>query len=292
MKERLFFVGPGRVGLSLGYALWQEDAVAELTYCGRRPEPPSHPLFTQGVARYVHGLERPPEGTTSLFLSVPDELLTEIAMALAGQGRAPGEVPAFHLSGAFSTDVLAPLHHQGYRVGCLHPLQAVAHPVTGADRLRECYFAVSGGPVALAAARRLLMALGGRSLTIPATQRPRYHAAAVLVSNYLPILVAAGARLLVEAGASPDDALEALLPLARGTLNNLSELGPGEALTGPVVRGDVETVDLHLRILEPRERDLYLALGREMVRIAREKIPEEAREAMEELFGPAGRKRG
>lgn len=284
MKERLFFVGPGRVGLSLGYALWQEEAVAELTYCGRRPEPPSHPLFTQGVARYVHGLERPAEGTTAVFLAVPDDLLTELAMALAGQGRAPGEVPAFHLSGAFSAEVLAPLHRQGYRVGCLHPLQAIAHAVTGADRLRGCWYAVSGDPVATAAARRILMALGGRTLEIPATHRARYHAAAVLVSNYLPVLLASGARLLAEAGVSPDDALEALLPLARGTLDNLAELGPGGALTGPVARGDVETVDLHLRVLDSRERSLYLTLGREMLRVAGDRIPEEAREALRELF--------
>ncbi|NIP80936.1 MAG: hypothetical protein GWM90_17660, partial [Gemmatimonadetes bacterium] len=71
-RERIFFVGPGRVGLSLGYALSQESGV-DLVYAGRRPEPPAHPLFVQGTARYVYGLERPAPGTTAVILSVPDD---------------------------------------------------------------------------------------------------------------------------------------------------------------------------------------------------------------------------
>ena len=67
MNDRLMIVGPGKLGLALGYALWQADGVDGLEYHGRRPEPPSHPLFTQGVARYVYGLERPSSGTTGVF---------------------------------------------------------------------------------------------------------------------------------------------------------------------------------------------------------------------------------
>ena len=283
MKDRLFFVGPGRVGLAFGYALWQVEAVSELTYCGRAPDPPSHPLFNQGGARYVHGLTRPPEGTTAVFLTVPDDVLPEMAMALAGQGKAPGEVPAMHVSGAFATDVLAPLHRQGYVPGTLHPLQAVAHPVTGAERLRNCWWSVSGGAVVKATARRLLLPLGGRQLMVPATQRPRYHAAAVLVSNYFPVVLAAGARILVQAGIDPDEAVKALVPLARGTVENVREMGPAGALTGPVARGDLETLALHLRVLED-ERDLYVGLGREVVRFLGEALPEETRQAISELF--------
>jgi predicted short-subunit dehydrogenase-like oxidoreductase (DUF2520 family) len=67
-----------------------------------------------------------------------------------------------------------------------------------------------------------------------------------------------------------EEALEAVLLLARGTLNNLEQLGVPEALTGPISRGDVETVRLHLRTLEPRERELYASLGREILNLARD----------------------
>ncbi|MFC1661953.1 hypothetical protein ACFL3S_10985, partial [Gemmatimonadota bacterium] len=172
MADSLFFVGPGRMGLALGYALWNADAVGSLTYCGRGPDPPAHPLFIQGVARYVFGLERPGEDTSAVFLSVPDEVLPEISMALAAHGDAPRGCVAFHLSGALGTDPLSPLHSRGYTVGSCHPLQTVAEAVRGADHLPGSYFAVSGEPGAVALARRLLHQLGSRVLQVPVSRRP------------------------------------------------------------------------------------------------------------------------
>ena len=266
--DRVTFVGPGRAGMALGYALWQADAVESLTYFGRRPDPPSHPLFVQGVARYRFGLERPAPDTTAVFLTVPDDVLPEMAHALAGHGDAPPGCAAFHCSGALSTDVLAPLHARGYHVGSLHPLQALAHPVTGAERLPGSAFAVSGEREAAAVGRRIVAALGGRVLTVPVSRRPLYHAAAVTASNHLTALLAMAGRLLVQSGVPEDEALAALAPLARGTLENVVEMGVGPSLAGPVQRGEVETVQLHLRAMEPRERAVYATLGREMVELA------------------------
>ena len=285
MSDRVLFVGPGRTGLALGYALWQADALEALTYCGRRPEPPAHPLFVEEHARYLFGLQRPEPGTTAVFLTVPDYVLPEMAHALAGQGTAPEGCSAFHCSGALSVEVLAPLHARGYHVGSIHPLQALAHPITGAERLRGSWFAISGEPEALADARRLVAELDGETLAIPVSRRPLYHAAAVVASNYLPVLTALAARLLVLAGVDEDDAVPALLPLMRGTLENIAELGLGSALTGPIARGDVETVRLHLKSLPEREARLYRELGREAVELAETVgLDAESVAALRELF--------
>lgn len=268
MSDRLVFVGPGRAGLALGYALWHAEALEAVTYFGRRPEPPAHPIFIEGFARYHFGLERPGEGTTAVLLTVPDDALSEMAHAMAGQGDAPEGCVALHCSGALSVDVLAPLHARGYRVGSLHPLQSLAHPVSGAERLAGSWFAVSGEPEAAAVGRRLVSELGGTPLVIPVARRPLYHAAAVVASNYLPVLLALSARLLVLSGVDPDEAVRALLPLMRGTLDNVDELGLASALTGPIARGDVETVRMHLRSLPAREGRLYRDLGREAIELA------------------------
>jgi predicted short-subunit dehydrogenase-like oxidoreductase (DUF2520 family) len=285
MGERLFFIGPGRAGLSLGYALWQAGAVESITYSGRKPDPPAHPLFISGVARYIFGLERPGPGTTAVFLGVPDEMLPEISMALAAQGDAPPGCAAFHLSGALGTDPLAPLLKKGYSLGTLHPLQSLADPVLGAEQLKGVYFAVSGEPAAISAARRIVNPLGSSVFTVPVIRRPLYHAAAVFASNYLAGLIGAAGRLMVQAGVPEDEALEAILPLARGSLENLGRLGPVRALTGPVSRGDVETVRLHLQTLEPRERTLYASLGLEILELAREGgLDEGSMEELKEIF--------
>ena len=285
MSERLVIVGPGKLGLALGSALWQADAVDSLVYLGRRPEPPSHPLFNQGVARYVFGLERPREGTTGVFLAVPDDVILEIAGALAAQGDAPERCAAFHMSGALSTDALTPLHSVGYHVGSFYPLQTVAHPVTGADRLAGSTVAVAGERPALQVAHRLLGALGCRALAVPTRYRPTQHAAAVLGSNYLAVVLAAAYRLLGSAGVPGDEAMHALLALARGTIDNIEEMGLERALVGPVTRGEVETLSLHLRSLDPRSRKIYQVLGRELVELlGPDGINEETLHSVRELF--------
>jgi predicted short-subunit dehydrogenase-like oxidoreductase (DUF2520 family) len=286
MGERLFFVGPGRAGLSLAYALWKAGAAEALTFAGRRPDPPAHPLFIQGWARYVFGLERPGPQTTALVLAVPDEALEEVAMGIAALGSAPPGCVAFHLSGAKGADPLSPLLEAGYEIGTLHPLQTLADPILGAEQLDGSYFAVSGGAAAISGARRILHHLGARVITVPVARRPLYHAAAVLASNYLTVLLGASARLMAQAGVPEDEALDAILPLARGSLENLGRLGPARALTGPIRRGDVETVRLHLKTLGPRERALYAALGLEALGLAREAgLSEEAVNSLRELLG-------
>ena len=147
-------------------------------------------------------------------------------------------------------------------------MQSLANPVTGAERLSGSWFAVSGEHEAITVSRRLVARLGGTPLTVPIERRPLYHAAAVVASNYLPVLLALAARLLVLAGVDEDEAIPALLPLMRGTLENIAELGLAPALTGPISRGDVETVRLHLRALPDREARVYRDLGREAVALA------------------------
>jgi predicted short-subunit dehydrogenase-like oxidoreductase (DUF2520 family) len=231
------------------------------------------------------GTGRPPDGTTVLILAVPDDSLHEVAGEVGRAGPAPPGCVALHLSGALSTDVLGPLHAAGYTMGSLHPLQTVADPWSGVERLHGCAYAIAGEPAALLTCRRLVMALDGRPLVNPPALRPLYHAAAVFASNYVLAATATIARTLAEAGISEEDAIAAALPLMRGTMDNVEQLGLGSALTGPVARGDVDTVRLHLSRLSPRERGLYSALGLETVRLARAVGLDPARaDALESLF--------
>jgi predicted short-subunit dehydrogenase-like oxidoreductase (DUF2520 family) len=283
--EQIIFVGPGRVGLALGYALLQAEAVTSLVYYGRRPEPPAHPLFHQDLAEYRYGLERPSERARAVLLTVPDHVLPEIAVALAARGAPPPDVSALHTSGVRGADLLEPLHRIGYSVGTLHPLQSIANPVTGAERLRGSAYAISGDPTALATARQIVSALSGRAISVPPHRRPLYHASAVFASNYLVVLLREAVRLFHEAGASQAEAEEALVALARGTLENAAELGVDAALTGPVVRGDIESVHLHLRTLEQPDAVLYAVLGLRALNRARGDLPDEVVGELEELFG-------
>lgn len=280
----VLIIGPGRAGTALGYALVQSGEVESVTVCGRRPEPPAHPLFIQGLASYVFGLARPAPGTAAVFLAVPDGVVPEMAHALAGQGAPPAGCAAFHLSGALATDVMTPLHARGYEVGAFHPLQAIANPVTAAERIPGSYLAVTGTPGAVAVARRLATALGSPVLTVAEMRRPLYHAAAVMASNFLPPLLDAACRMLERAGVPHEEAMPALLPLVRGTLANIEDMGLEAAVTGPIPRGDVETVQLNLRALEPEDRKLYAFLGRQLARLASRDLDDDVRREILEVL--------
>lgn len=269
MSDVVAVVGPGRMGLALGGALVQAGAVERLTFFGRTPEPPPHPLFESDDVGYAMGYGPVSDDTSILLIAVPDDTIHDVANQVARAGASPPACVALHLSGALSTDVMAPLHTAGFTVGSLHPLQTVADPWSGAARLRGCAYAIAGEPGALTAARRIVAALDGQALVIPPALRPLYHAAAVFASNYVLVAAATVARTLAEAGIPEEDAVAAALPLMRGTMDNLEQLGLGAALTGPVARGDVDTVRLHLSRLSPRERNLYSALGMETVQLAR-----------------------
>lgn len=270
MFDQILIVGPGRMGLAIGTALAATGSVRRLVYFGRDAEPPPHPLFAGGAVEvdYLLGPRPVPAETGVVILAVPDSQIADTAQLLAQMGEAPAGCVALHLAGAIPTDPLAPLHAVGYAVGSLHPLQSVADPWTGGDRLVGAAFALGGEPAALAAARRIVSALEGRPLVIPASQRPNYHAAAVLASNYLVTLAATAVRILREIGIDEADALPAILPLMRGTLDNLEDLGLASALTGPIARGDLDTVRTHLARLSPPDRVLYCALGRETLQLA------------------------
>ena len=277
MSDNLVIIGAGRMGLALGAALHQAGVVEHITYHGRSLEPPPHPIFDsavpdapeEAVASYRMGPLPPLPDTNILILAVPDSAVVEVAWETAQMGQAPPGCVVFHLSGVLSTDVLAPLHSAGYATGSLHPLMTVADPWQACDRLFGASFAAAGEPAALRTAQRLVDRLGGRTLLIPPALRPVYHAAAVTASNHLVALLAQALRLLEDAGVSADEAPAALLPLARATLDNIEHLGVAGALTGPIARGDADTVRLHLARLSPDDRELYCALGTETLRIAR-----------------------
>ncbi len=279
--DRLWIVGAGRLGLALGLTLHRSGAVASLAYTGRRPDPPDHPLF-RGAASYSAELQAPAGDLTGIVLAVPDGAIPGVAAALA---ELPPGIPVLHASGALSVDALAPLAARGHPVGGLHALAAVADPVAGAERLRGATFGVEGEGEARSLALRIVEGCGGRALAVPSGGKPLYHAAAVFAANYAVALLGVAERLMGEAGVPPEEARAALAGLAGGAVENVAARGPAAALTGPVARGDAETVRLHLGRLSGADRPLYSLLAREALALARDAgLSPEAAERVAELL--------
>ena len=253
-------VGPGRAGTGLGLALL--SAGYDVRLHGRTARQLPAPLESSWGAT-------PPwlDEVDVVILAVPDDALAEVARALDATGSVGERHTVLHLSGVLGAGVLGPLRSSGAAVGSLHPLQSLSDPMSAPERLRGAAAAIEGETRAMGVAAELARAVGLIPVGVPSRAKPLYHAAAVFASNYLVAVAATARRLLVTAGVPEDDAWRLLVPLIRGTVENMILQGPEEALTGPVARGDVETIRRHLHALPNVEADLYRALGRAALRL-------------------------
>jgi predicted short-subunit dehydrogenase-like oxidoreductase (DUF2520 family) len=228
------------------------------------------------AAAFVGGAAQPatyadlPQHAARILIAVPDDAIGAVARLLANVGMRQGI--ALHTSGAHGPEALAALAATGVACGTLHPLQTVANPAEGVRNLPGVAFAIDGAPQAVAWARQLAALLEGMPLNVPAASRPLYHAAAVMASNYLTALISTAVMLMKEAGVDEAAARLALAPLARASVENAFRLGPAAALTGPIVRGDADTVRGQLAALAKAPAavaGLYRAAGLATLEIAR-----------------------
>ena len=276
---RVFIAGAGRVGLSLAHAL--PPAGHEVIAVWSRSAPSG---ASPRVSGELAGAPRLSDAEVVL-VCVSDAAVPEIGRALAGAPLAPGCVVA-HTSGALPA---AALGAGPFLRGSLHPLCALPDPPRAAEILRGAVFAVEGDPEALPLLETVATSLGGRPVRLPADQKTRYHAAAVLASNLVVALLDMATAEAKAAGLP--DATEALATLAIGALERVRERGIAAALTGPVVRGDAATIAAHLTALSPEAAPVYRALSERAVIIARRAgLPEaSAAELMRRLVGtPSG----
>jgi predicted short-subunit dehydrogenase-like oxidoreductase (DUF2520 family) len=197
---------------------------------------------------------------------VPDDALAELDASLPFRA----EQLVVYCSGARPLSVLARAHALGARVGCLHPLQTFPERFAGRERFAGITCGVESSHAAGDAfLAQSCAALGARTVSLRNVDRARYHASAVLASNYVIALHRAAAEAWREAGLPEDGARSALAPLTHAAVDALARLPLHEALTGPIARGDTETIARHLRSLEniPDLRALYRALAAQLLEL-------------------------
>ena len=255
----LALVGPGRAGTTVAAALaargWSVVAVA-----GRHPAAPATRRVAELLGAPVAEVADAGRHADLVVVATPDAAIADTAATLAS-GLRPGSL-VIHLSGACPLEELDKLGaaRPDVELGSLHPLQSLPSVELGIARLPGSWCAVDGPP----RVERLAVSLGMRPFRLDASQRGRYHAAATIASNHVVALLGQALRVADAAGVPP----EALLPLVRSTIDNVGALGSPDALTGPVARGDADTVARHLDGLPPEERPVYRALAAEALRLS------------------------
>ncbi len=206
-----------------------------------------------------------------VLVTTNDDTIESVVSEIAhSAGFRPCQLVA-HMSGTLPLSALAGAAEAGAMVGCLHPLQSFATAEDAVRLLPGSVFGVTPGPGADEMLLALVEVMGGQPVIVADADKALYHAAAVTASNYLVAVEDAAVQLLVRAGFDEPSATRALRPLMAGTADNVARLGTTDALTGPIVRGDVATVCSHvdaLSALSGDELELYRVLGRHTLQIA------------------------
>ena len=152
------------------------------------------------------------------------------------------------------------------------------------QQLEHAFFTVEGHPYAVEIITDLLTSYGNEVCQIDAKAKPKYHAAASILSNQVIAVLDMGYRLLKDCGFSREKAVAATAALVRQNIENVISQGCVHALTGPIERGDVSTVEKHLQVLNPEDAALYRMLGTRLLAIAKEKNPAQNYENMEHVL--------
>lgn len=194
-----------------------------------------------------------------LFITTQDGMIRSIAENLADKALIISEQVWIHCSGSLPSVVLRVKESLPVRCLSLHPLQAFASVDNALAILSGTHFGIEGEEEELG--EGIVRDLGGIPHKILADQKTLYHAGAVVASNYLVVLTSLAVELFAEAGIRGEEALASLLPLMKGTLSNLEQVGLPQALTGPIARGDGQVVQGHLDHLPSKLVEIYQGLG-------------------------------
>lgn len=260
------FIGAGMVGSALAVRLVDKGYPIVAVSSKSR-------ISAEKLARSIPGCRAVEENQTVadladiIFITTPDNAIGIVAAEVKWRlGQS-----VVHCSGADSTDVLEPARKSGTWVGAFHPLQTFASVQRAVENMPGSTFAIEAEEPLLSTLQELATALGGHGIDLKAGDKVIYHAAAVMACNYLVTLVKLATDLWQTFGVPPREATRALLPLLRGTINNIETVGIPGCLTGPVARGDAETIKKHLDALEkttPGILPTYRELGRQTIPLA------------------------
>ena len=289
-QEILSFIGAGRLGSALAWQFYlhhfsissiididSNKACQCKIKCGARVG-----------SQYIREID--PE-TSILFISVPDEEIEHIAISLKKQNILKSGMVVAHTSGLLSSNALDAIRQSDISICSFHP--CYSFPENHEGKLNDVYFALEGDEEGCQRLEKLVHFIGGNPFYLPEEDKTLYHAACTMASNHLVALMGLVQNVLGET--SQKDHFYRILPLVRETVRNIEQVGVEKSLTGPILRGDVLTVEKHLEAFKKSSADLispYIILSRTILKMAKKLgLEQDKANNLETIFGHYGGQR-
>jgi predicted short-subunit dehydrogenase-like oxidoreductase (DUF2520 family) len=266
----LSIIGCGKVGQTLG-RLWHDNRVVEIQDILNRSTASGEQAVTFiGAGTVVNNYTglRPAD---IFLIAVPDDQIVACCEELANANLLSKDSIVFHCSGALPSSILQAASAQGAAIASIHPIRSFAVPEKIINDFAGTYCGIEGDQDALDIVTSLFASIGAQLVAIKSDEKVLYHAAAVFASNYLVTLLDTAVQTYGQAGIPEDIALKMMASLVRETTENVLEIGPQQALTGPIARGDINAVLNQYRAVKSWNRPyglLYKKLGSLTARLA------------------------
>lgn len=267
MKFNIGFVGAGRVGVTLGKYFSLNGLNLKGYYSKSRNSAEEAADFTS--SKYYEELEALIKDCNVIFITTPDDIIQEIWNKIK-KYKLKNKIIC-HSSGSLSSSIFSDIDTLGAFGYSIHPMCAFSDRFNTYKTLYKIYFSIEGHDAYITDLKGLFEKMGNKIIILDKSKKPLYHLANVTVSNLVLSLLNIGCAYLEDCGINKDDAITALMPLIDNNLTNIKNKGFINALTGPVERGDIETIRHHLEVIPEVHKNLYRVLSLNLVELSEKK---------------------
>ncbi|MFT4059917.1 MAG: DUF2520 domain-containing protein [Legionella sp.] len=263
MSLTVNIIGAGHLGKSISHLLLKNQLVHIGAVFNSTLGSSKEAIKFIGGGTSYSAMEQLPAADLT-FITTPDDLIAPIAIQLAENQFIGPNTTVVHCSGSLSSEILNPIKEKGAWVASIHPMRSFANPDISVEQYKGTYCAMEGDIQALSLIKPLFEAIGSITYQINKDKKSLYHAAGVFASNYMVTLAQQAFLCLQESGVAKDMAMSIITTLMQGTLVNLKDtLSPEQALTGPIKRGDIATLEKHMAAFtHSKAQTLYSLLGK------------------------------
>ncbi len=271
-KPRINIIGSGKLGRTLIRLFIDQQAVVIGDVFNRSPAHSQAAIEFWGGGRLCNTIKEMNKADIWL-IATPDDTIAGMAKTLAEGHHNWANTVVFHCSGLHSSSALEALRKHGAMVASAHPAHSFAKPEQSLRSYSGSVCTVEGDSGATEILSELFTQIDSTVIPIQASGKALYHAATVIGSNYLVALHQAALDMLKQAGISHSGAQQILQPLMTQSLQNTQQLGPTKALTGPIARGDMDTLEAHIEAItaqNPAHLAVYKTLGQVATGLAKQ----------------------
>ena len=272
MKKRVVFIGAGKVAWHLSHALHKEGYV--ISGISSRKRSSAKKLADKFGCDFTIRSEKIDNNANIIFITTPDSEIEKVAQTLCKEQVLRKKQIVIHTSGLLGTKILDCVKNYGAFALSMHPTFSFSSRTFSKDILTGVWFVLEGDGESIRLGKRIVRDLGGQPLVIASKKKPLYHLALVFASNLFVGIEDLAIDILIRCGIERKDALKLIKPLVEVTQKNVWERGTQKALTGPIERGDVETIKRHLALLKRHKKSFdktYKELSKHLLEMVEKK---------------------